>query len=122
MLPDKLVVEVVDESNGRRLRIAIDRVLVVDVLPVPLHLSFKAIIEASEEADLDSEATDILYRAFQRRNPLEAHEFPSIYRQHAYWNDDGIHYIGMSNNYEDLRDALNEASGDDRVSRVSDTW
>lgn len=66
--------------NGQWLGYKLQNVLVIDSLPVPIHVSFKTIERPNQWS--------IEYKRDWKM------DFPERYRSHAYWNNESIMYIG----------------------------
>ena len=95
MLPDKLNISVVMSGKETGLMLALDRALVVDKLPVPLHISVKCV----HTSKMSKRETDIYNMAFACTghdwdSKFSVQNFPTSYQDHAYWKNDGILYLG----------------------------
>mmetsp|Transcript_7984 Transcript_7984/g.32958 ORF Transcript_7984/g.32958 Transcript_7984/m.32958 type:complete len:218 (-) Transcript_7984:280-933(-) len=107
-----------DDEPAHRIDLALDGVLVVDALPVPLHVSIKALQAAAEGDPVQAEALAAISglcgcgdpRA--REAPFAATSFPEAYRAHPFWTNDSMMYIGLSDNYESYAAGLQAARGD----------
>lgn len=122
MLPERLsvTVKVNDADRHDGLELLCDHVLVVDALPVPFHISAKA-LDATPLAK-DSVPKRTFLKKFGvidfRDDPkLDESRVPTRYRQHPYWTQrsSGVSYIGVSENMDALHTALFHARGNDDI-------
>ncbi len=68
--------------------------MVVDKLPVPLHISAKQLSElASEEGN--EALNSFLSENFKYKIAFDANSLPADYRSHPYWKKDGKIFLGM---------------------------
>jgi hypothetical protein len=81
MLKHRLVVDCLDAATGLWHRLKLRNVLVVDNLPVPLHISSKAILSDLKDAN-DKE---IIKSMSENGAEFKALQFPEQYRKHPYW-------------------------------------
>lgn len=78
-------------DDAYRVVMYLDHVLVVDSLPVPIHISLKAL--ENKEGDSIYEWLGPALHA-DRYSSLNKSMFPPSYHSHAYWKDDGTHCCG----------------------------
>mmetsp|Transcript_22357 Transcript_22357/g.68832 ORF Transcript_22357/g.68832 Transcript_22357/m.68832 type:complete len:210 (+) Transcript_22357:75-704(+) len=110
MLPEPLAVQFVSKRGGNVLfDLSLDHVLVVDRLPVPLHISLKSLFNCPGAELLETAVHE------NPRVGLSADAVPEPYRQHPFWVDDGQFYIGMTANYDAWHGALIAAAGDNTL-------
>jgi len=89
--PLRVCLRVSDQGEAdRKLNLNLCNTLVVDVLPVPLHISVKALFDAARAAP-----TSALLEAACRNPPPHLRDccaslFPEEYRQHSYWRQQQI--------------------------------
>ncbi|KAG1678290.1 hypothetical protein FOA52_013911 [Chlamydomonas sp. UWO 241] len=102
---------------GRKCDLLLAHVLVVDALPVPLHLSVKAIDQAASTGEIDSDAIAPLWAAAgtagRGGRKLDASHMPERYRIHPYWSEGKVLQVGLSNSVEEMSAALSQARGND---------
>jgi len=114
MLPEPLAVQFDAKPDGGLgghlvFDLSLDHVLVVDRLPVPLHISIKCLFECH--------GCDLLTHAVHEHPRVGLHPdvLPEPYRAHPFWVDDGQFSIGMTANYDTWLDALTAAAGNNAL-------
>ena len=85
-------------GRGQGVEIELRNVLVVKKLPVPLHISTKADWSVLDTGGFDPNFAD--NRKMQKGN------FPQRFRDHPYWIPNGVHYIGLSDEIDELTAGL----------------
>lgn len=95
----------------------LDHVLVIDSLPVPLHISVKALQE--KEGNKIFEWLNSALRDYSTK--LKKSLFPTRYHSHAYWTDDticcGSCAFASDTEYQTMFDDLVKYQGNDTVLR-----
>ena len=79
--------------NGGRAEVELTDVLVVEDLPVPLHISAKARPELLATGAFGPPPF-YLWADVPDNMKLEKGNFPERYREHPYWQDNGVVYLG----------------------------
>ena len=113
MLPEPLVVYCKANSSEYAVRLELTNALVINKLPVPLHISVKALTEDSMPQATKDAARASTRFASNASKRLEAEEFDVTYRQHPFWVRTNQHVIGLPLGgmgvYNAMRDELVEA-------------
>jgi len=96
-VPLQASVRVIDMYEvSSRINVFLDHCLVVDSLPVPLHISVKALMNVAA----DKQTLDALCLAAQGRHKFKRESFPQpTYQTHPYWHNPNLGSIGMSESY-----------------------
>lgn len=120
MLPDNLPVSVKARSskaspqqNKVTVFLQLAHVLVVDALPVPLHVSIKALDNAFRAGQVSWDSLDVLHSAANGGPEFKASTMPERYQGHRYWQPNGVVYLGISDQMVALQEELSQARGDD---------
>lgn len=95
------------KKTGQTASLVLDNVLVIDRLPVPLHISVKRLMLKGSQCD--SEALNSIVNALGSVKwgiPLKPENLPIGYRNHPYWNSSSTDYLVMSDYLVDWRNYL----------------
>ena len=84
--------EMVADVEG--VEVQLNNVLVVQDLPVPLHISAKA--------EPDMLATGAFNSGTDNMEKMIKESFPKRYRDHPYWIPNGVIYLGISSEIQEL--------------------
>ena len=105
MLPVALHLQISIEQGprkGEKISVTLDQVLVIRRLPVQLHVSTKRLYRTAQDSDL------VLAGA---RLDFASSNVPESFRDHAYWQESTVHFIGtVSAEVETARRNLLESS------------
>eukprot|EP00392_Amoebophrya_sp_AT5.2_P011131 g11206.t1 len=114
MLRDPVVVYAHGGSRGDqkfKYKMTLKKVLVVDRLPVPLHISAKAVLSEIDSGKDENQGTNSeMFNCFANETKrFEAKWFSSEYKKHPYWGGSGIIQIGSGPKTDDWRAGLQAA-------------
>lgn len=81
-------------EESTKIVLQLENILVVDKLPVPLHISTKQLMQNSKDASLRLFIND----GFHGKGRIEfaAESLPASYRAHPFYADNNVHFIGMA--------------------------
>jgi hypothetical protein len=81
-------------DRGRKIILRLENVLVVDKLPVPLHISTKNLETKSKDPVLYT----FMNEGMQGEGRIEfaVESLPAEYRTHPFYADDGTHFLGLA--------------------------
>mmetsp|Transcript_15570 Transcript_15570/g.26234 ORF Transcript_15570/g.26234 Transcript_15570/m.26234 type:complete len:252 (-) Transcript_15570:311-1066(-) len=121
-IPLEARVRVIDMYGASsKINVTLDHCLVVDSLPVPLHISVKALMNVAA----DKQTQDALCSAAQGRHKFKRESFPHpAYQTHPYWHNPKKNYLGKSESYAKWHQELmdDSATRNDQAERVVCHW